>query len=204
MLIDKLDIKEYKIICDIIDSTNCKYVNETILVLKKKLLLRELKRINEIEKLPVYEHGKGLPIGNMTSQFLSIFYLYALDHYIVNNLKLKHMVRYMDDYVIMCDDKEYLKYALAIIKKKLEEDYKLKVNEKKTFIIDSYNGFDCLEYRFRIINDRLNIRIKSENKRRRNNNIKKNNYLYENCLISYKRYFNSMNNYMNSYKYAKK
>ena len=50
----------------------------------------------------------------------------------------------------------------------------------------------------------LNIRIKSENNKRRNNNIKKINYLYGNGIISYKRYFNSMSNYMNNYKYANK
>lgn len=44
----------------------------------------------------------------MTSQFLSIFYLYELDHYIVNNLGLKYMVRYMDDYIIISNDKTKL------------------------------------------------------------------------------------------------
>lgn len=203
LLIDKLDNEEYKIICNIIDSTNNNYINKEIINLKNKLLKQDRKRKEEIDNLSIYEYGKGLPIGNMTSQFLSIFYLYQLDHYIINNLKLKYMVRYMDDYVIICRDKEYLKYSLNIIKDKLEKEYKLNINKKKTMILDSYHGFDFLGYRFRV-NNKIIINIKSDNKKRKNNNIKRLNYLYKNKLISYKRYFNSMNNYLNSYKYVNK
>ena len=142
LLVNKLDEEEYKIICSIIDSTNNSYINEEIINIKNKLLKIDKNRYSEIEKIPLIEDGKSLPIGNMSSQFLSIFYLYKLDHYIINDLSLKHMVKYIDDYVILYKDKEYLKYCLEIIKNKLENEYKLKVNDKKTFIIDSYNGFD--------------------------------------------------------------
>ena len=70
-------------------------------------------------------------------------------------------------------------------------------------IIESINGFEFLGYGYRVINNKIYISVKSENKRRRNNNVKKNNYLYSNGFISYKKYFNSMNNYMNSYKYVR-
>lgn len=197
LLKDKLDVCEYKIISDIIDSSNDDYINEDILRIKNKLIELDKKRSKEIEEIPLIEKGKSLPIGNMTSQFLSIFYLYKLDHYIINNLKLKYMVKYMDDYVIISRDKEYLKYALKVISSKLEKEYKLKINRRKTMILDSYHGFEFLGYNFKIINNRVIINNKSENKRRRKNNIKKLNYLYRNNLISYKRYFNSMSNYKN-------
>lgn len=204
LLKDKLEACEYKIVSDIIDSTNYDYINENIIKIKNKLLKYDKKRKNEIEKIPIIEKGKSLPIGNMTSQFLSIFYLYKLDHYIVNDLKLKYMVRYMDDYVIISRDREYLKYTLKVINSKLEKEYKLKINRNKTMILDSYHGFEFLGYRFRIINNKIIISIKSENNKRKKNNIKKLNYLYINKLISYKRYFNSMSNYKNSYKYEKR
>ncbi len=35
-------------------------------------------------------------IGNMTSQFLAIYYLYKLDHKIIHDYKLKYFLRYMD------------------------------------------------------------------------------------------------------------
>ena len=201
LLIDKLDSDEYKIISDIIDSTNSSYINEDITRIKNNILISDSKRKKEIETIPLIEKGKSLPIGNMTSQFLSIFYLYKLDHYIVNNLKLKYMVRYMDDYVFIYRDREYLKYALKVISDKLEKEYKLKINKKKTMILDSYHGFEFLGYNFKVINNRVIINIKSDSRRRSKNNIRKLNYLFGNNLISYKRYFSSMNNYNNSYKY---
>lgn len=195
LLKDKLEEDEYKIINDIIDSTNYDYINEDILRIKNKLIELDKKRSKEIEEIPLIEKGKSLPIGNMTSQFLSIFYLYKLDHYIVNDLKLKYMVKYMDDYVIIFNDREYLKYALKVISSKLEKEYKLRINKRKTMKLDSYHGFEFLGYNFRVINNRVIINIKSDNKKSMKNNIKKLNYLYRNNLISYKKYFNSMSNY---------
>ena len=195
LLKDKLDVDEYKIISDIIDSTNYDYINEDILRIKNKLIELDKKRSKEIEEIPLIEKGKSLPIGNMTSQFLSIFYLYKLDHYIVNDLKLKYMVKYMDDYVIIFNDREYLKYALKVISSKLEKEYKLRINKRKTMKLDSYHGFEFLGYNFRVINNRVIINIKSDNKKSMKNNIKKLGYLYRNNLINYKRCFNSMSNY---------
>lgn len=47
----------------------------------------------------------------MTSQFLSIYYLYKLDHFIVNDLHLKYYVRYMDEFIILDSDINKLKDA---------------------------------------------------------------------------------------------
>lgn len=202
LLEDKLSIEEYKMICSIIDSTNESYINTTIDNIKNRLLVKDKNRYNEIVKLPLYEYNKGLPIGNMTSQILSIFYLYEIDHYIANNLKLK-FVRYMDDYIIFSNEKNELKQALNEIIFMLKK-YKLNVNVKKTNIHDSYHGFEYLGYMFYVRNNKTIIKIKSNNKKRRNKNIRKVNYLYSNNYISYRRYFNSMNNFNNSYKYGNK
>lgn len=200
---DKLDEEEYKIVCNIIDSTNEEYINKRIITLKNNLLIKDKNRYKEIEKLPLYEYGKGLPIGNMTSQFLSIFYLYKLDHYIINNLKLKYLVRYMDDYIIISNSKEKLINAFNIIKDKLYKEYNLNINMKKSYICDTSSGFEFLGYIFYVKNKKTIIKVKNDNKKRRNKNIKKTIYLYNNKYISYKRYFNSMNNYNNGYKYSK-
>lgn len=45
----------------------------------------------------------------MSSQFLAIFYLNELDHYIKEKLKCKYYIRYMDDFLILDNDKEKLK-----------------------------------------------------------------------------------------------
>lgn len=77
----------------------------------------------------------------MTSQFLSIYYLYKLDHYIVNNLHLKYYVRYMDDFIIFDNDLNHLKKCKDIIIDILENEYKLRVNKKKTWICNIDSGF---------------------------------------------------------------
>src|SRR5699024_11041040 len=114
-------------------------------------------------EVPLYYHGRGLPIGNVSSQILSIFYLYKLDHFIVHDLKLKYYVRYMDDFIILDSDLEKLKKARDIIIDKLDKKYKLKVNTKKTKIVSCKEGFSFLGYVFKVIDKKLVIKIKRSN-----------------------------------------
>lgn len=52
--------------------------------------------------------GKGLPIGNLTSQYFANHYLAHADRYLSENLKARAMVRYMDDLLIWHDDRQEL------------------------------------------------------------------------------------------------
>lgn len=56
--------------------------------------------------------GYGLPIGNLTSQVFANFYLTEFDHYIKHVLGIKCYLRYVDDFVIVHQDEEYLKYLI--------------------------------------------------------------------------------------------
>ena len=192
LLVDKLDSYEYDLICKIIDSTNKEYINETINKIKEK---------NNID-IPLYYHGRGISIGNMTSQFLSIFYLYKLDHYIVHDLKLKYYVKYMDDFIIMDSNLEKLKNARDIIMEKLEKEYKLKVNRKKTKIVSCREGFSFLGYVFKVIDKRIVIKIKRSNLDKIKKRVKEVRYLLDNNKISHNRAFCSIMTYSNCYKYA--
>ena len=87
-------------------------------------------------------------IGNLTSQFLSVYYLYKLDHFIVHNLHLKYYVRYMDDFIIIHQDFNYLKKCLKIIEEKLNKEFLLEINYKKTHINNINDGFIFLGYKF--------------------------------------------------------
>lgn len=162
----------YKLIENIVQSTDNSYVNEAI----GKVINKEIKRIEglnildkeikiaELKNLPLYKKGKGLPIGNMTSQLLAIYFLNDLDHYIKERLYCKYYVRYMDDFVIFDHDKERLKE----IRKKIEEkliEFKLELN-RKTNIYDLKHGFGFLGYQFILKEKRLIIKINSATKRR--------------------------------------
>jgi len=133
--------EENKIINMIIDSTNYGYINEMIDILKNNELNIINKRQEEVRNIPLYYTGKGLPIGNMSSQFLSIFYLSKLDHEIIHDFHFKHYIRYMDDMIIFSDDISKLKNISSVIEEKLTNEYLLKLNKKKTQIINIKHGF---------------------------------------------------------------
>lgn len=200
---DKLSDIEYHLIELTIDSTNYSYINNTINKLKEKEKIRNSNRSKEISELPLYNNGKGLAIGLVGNQFLAIFYLYKLHNYIIHKLKLKHSVFYMDDYIIMHKDKEYLKYALKRIEYILNNVYKLELNTKKTMITSSKEGFVFLQYKFKVINNKTIIKLRRDTINKIRKNLKKSNYLYKNNYISFKSYFSSVNNYQNTFKYDK-
>jgi retron-type reverse transcriptase len=52
--------------------------------------------------------GRGVPIGNLTSQYFANFYLAHLDHFAKERLKVKKYARYMDDVVMLHTSKEAL------------------------------------------------------------------------------------------------
>ena len=166
------DKEAIKILYDIIDSTDKEYVNKEIKKIKTKEIQKILKsnhhdkigKIKEIEKLPYYKKGKGVPIGNMSSQFLAILYLNELDHYIKEELRIKYYIRYMDDGIILHKDKRYLEFCLEEIKRILKK-YNLELNEK-TQIIKATENFQFLGYNFIIKNNKLILKVTNKTKKR--------------------------------------
>ncbi len=86
----------------------------------------------------------GLPIGNLTSQLYGNLYLNDFDHYVKNELKIKHYGRYVDDFYLMHKDKEILINAKNKIIERLKEVEKLDVHPHKIFLQKSDNGFSFL------------------------------------------------------------
>ncbi len=138
----------------------------------------------------------------MTSQFLSIYYLSALDHYIVNNLHLKYYVRYMDDFIIMHHDLTYLKKCQKEITLKLKEEYNLDINYKKTFITNIREGFSFLGYNYKIINNKIIMKIKRSNYEKIKRKIKIIKAKLKQNIISYNQAFSGIMTYTNCYKYC--
>jgi len=87
----------------------------------------------------------GIPIGNMTSQWFAIFYLDKMDKFIRKELDIKYYSRYMDDFVLIHKDKDYLKECLKKIKAFLKEEMDLELNSK-TQIFPIKNGVDFLGF----------------------------------------------------------
>jgi hypothetical protein len=90
--------------------------------------------------------NKGLPIGNLTSQFFANLYLNELDQYIKRDLKIKYYLRYADDLLFLSNNlKELQKVELAVTKF-LKEKLLLDVKEEKTKYGSVYQGIDFIGY----------------------------------------------------------
>jgi len=115
--------------------------------------------------------GKGMPIGNLTSQFWAIYYLSDLDHFIKETLGIKYYVRYMDDWTLLHPDKYYLRYCRQAIADFLAVDCALELN-RKTQIFNVRQGIDFLGWHFYLGATGKVIKImrrESKIKRRRQN-----------------------------------
>lgn len=201
LLKDKLNENEYKLLFRIIDSTNDDYINREI-DKKKKLLIENGIDKNKVNDLPYYKYDKGLSLGAMVSQFLSIYYTHKLIFYIVHKLKLVESVIYMDDIIIIHKDKNYLKECLSKIEYYLNNYLKLEVNKKKTKKVSIKDGFTFLGYRFFINNNKTIIKIKNDTLKIIKRRVKELNYLYNNNYIKFNKVFCILNTYLYSFKYT--
>lgn len=91
----------------------------------------------------------GLGLGSQVTQLIQLAVLDDLDHYIKEKLKIKHYVRYMDDFVLLHEDKSYLRYCYSEIVKKIEK-LGLELNAKKSQLFPIKQGIKFLGFRFNI------------------------------------------------------
>ena len=89
--------------------------------------------------------GKNVPIGNYTSQWFGNLYLHEIDMYAKHVLKMKHYVRYCDDFLFFHNDKAYLKKCAVLIRKFAAEKLALRLSKCALFPVSQ--GVDFLGYR---------------------------------------------------------
>jgi retron-type reverse transcriptase len=78
--------------------------------------------------------GKGLPLGNLTSQLLVNIYMNELDQFVKCELKATHYIRYADDFVFLSHDRKRLIKILQLTGVFLRERLKLELHPQKTSI----------------------------------------------------------------------
>lgn len=117
--------------------------------------------------------GMGIPMGNQTSQLFALYYLDPLDRLIKERLHIKYYVRYMDDCILIHEDKEYLKHCLNRMTGVIEDDLLLEFNDK-TQIFPIKNGVDFLGFHFYLTDTGKVIRkLKQASKKRYKKRMKK-------------------------------
>jgi len=92
------------------------------------------------------DKGTGLPIGNLTSQFFANVYLNELDHYVTENLKIPAYGRYVDDFLVFCNNKREIIKARNRIQIFLVERLKLILHPKKQQIQLTCHGIPFVGY----------------------------------------------------------
>jgi RNA-directed DNA polymerase len=92
------------------------------------------------------ETGRGIPLGNVTSQLFANIYLHELDWFMKQTLGIKHYLRYCDDFVIISTDEDYLNSLIEIVRKFLAGQLKLELHPNKVSISSWDQGIDFLGY----------------------------------------------------------
>lgn len=90
---------------------------------------------------------RGLPIGNLTSQLFANIYLNELDHFVKEQLHIRWYARYMDDFLIIHSDREYLQKAKATIESFLTDTLKLRLSRNKVILSNVKYGIPFVGYR---------------------------------------------------------
>ncbi len=101
-------------------------------------------RVPKNKKLENAPHGCGIPAGNLTSQVFANFYMSAFDHYIKSHLRIRHYGRYVDDFVIVHNNKEYLKNLIPKIRAFLKNNLGLTLHPNKVYLQHYVKGVKFL------------------------------------------------------------
>lgn len=110
--------------------------------------------------------GRGVPMGNQTSQLFALLYLDPLDKLVKQKLRIRHYVRYMDDCLLIHKDKAVLQDCLAKMTALVQDELHLEWNAK-TQIVPIKNGVEFLGFRFAMTETgRVVQRLRTSSKKR--------------------------------------
>lgn len=98
---------------------------------------------NHVTKTP----KKGMPIGNLTSQFFANLYLNELDYFVKHELKVKYYIRYVDDFILIDRSKELLETCKSRVDEFLNARLKLRLHPEKSRVYPLHKGIKFLGFR---------------------------------------------------------
>ena len=106
----------------------------------------------------------GLPIGNLTSQWMANIYLSGFDHFVKEQLKASKYLRYVDDFALFSDDYQFLKNSRIAIEDYLDK-LRLKIHPIKSQLFETKHGASFLG--FRIFPEQIKVRNNNLHKARK-------------------------------------
>ncbi len=93
------------------------------------------------------EGKRGMPLGNLTSQFFANVYLNELDYFVKHVLKAKYYIRYVDDFVILHHSREQLGIWEEQISTFLKNKLKIELHPDKSRVIPLSEGISFVGFR---------------------------------------------------------
>lgn len=169
----KMDIRKYFFCIDhdiLCEELSRKLADERLMKLLTRVLRTytspaEYYHLFDGDTLFDFPRGRGLPIGNLTSQLFANYYLSGLDRYIKEKLKCAKYIRYMDDFLLFADDKQYLISARDEITAYLATR-RLNIHEGKSHVFPRKNGVAFLGFHLSLHEKRI-LRANIQRFRRR-------------------------------------
>lgn len=157
-------------------------VDHDILLQVLKSKIKDARIIWLIKKiLKNHSLEKGMPLGNLTSQFFANVYLNELDQFVKHRLKARYYLRYVDDFVILHRSQKVLEEWKINIDHFLYEHLALELHPDKSKIVSLEGGVDFLGFKV-FPHYRL---IKRRNRRKFQRTLRENSSLFENKQIDY-------------------
>lgn len=103
---------------------------------------RLLNRVPQHKRLTSQPAYLGLPIGNLSSQFFANLYLNDLDQFVKHQLRARHYIRYVDDFVLLHESPQQLNTWREQIETFLAERLHARLNPSKTVLQPISRGID--------------------------------------------------------------
>ena len=120
----------------------------------------------EDDLLTPLNRRKGLPIGNLTSQFFANLYLNGFDHFVKEQLKAQRYLRYVDDFALFSNDRDYLAQCRHSIEKYLAT-LRLKIHPIKSQLFETKYGANFVGFRVLPFGETfpkpIQIRVRNDN-----------------------------------------
>lgn len=190
---------DFKSFFDSIPHSTCKHV------LNQYMLDEELKKIIMKIIKSYYENDEktGICLGSQISQMMALIVPNNFDHYIKDKMRIRHYIRYMDDGVIISNNKEFLK-QLQLKMNGIVEKLGLRFNMKKTNIIKASRGFVFLKTKYNITkNGNIICRPVKKNIVRMRRKIKKFVRFIKQGVRTIEEFYNSFQSWLSHLKHVK-
>lgn len=135
-------------------------INRQVLISILHRVIGDEKLLRLLERLILTAPSdQGIPIGNLTSQLLANLYMNDLDQFIKRKLRIKHYIRYMDDFILLFSDEDSMKKSYIEINDFITENLKMELSLHKNRMDKIKNGISFVGYK--IQNGKVRLRNKA-------------------------------------------